>query len=299
MTSKAFIAVETGGTKIVCRIVDGDGTVLSDRQWPTTTPDSAVDAVVACAAEAVPAGTRIAGIGIAAFGPLIIDPASPRLGLMLQTPKPGWTGSNVREALAARLDAPAAIDTDVNVAAIAEQQLGAGRGLPSVAYLTVGTGIGAGLATSGRALAGALHPEIGHIRLTRHADDRAASCCPFHADCAEGLAAGPAIARRIGPGRPLADAPEIMALIAGYLGQLAATLVLAWSPHRLVLGGGVMQTAGLLAAIDAELRRNLGGYGVGTALDAPDFLVPAALAHAGLEGALLMARRVAVDPLPA
>ncbi|QXQ07931.1 ROK family protein [Sphingosinicellaceae bacterium] len=290
MTRTAYAAVETGGTKILCRVVDDAGAVLAEGQWPTTTPDAAADAIVGCIAAALPAGVRLAGVGIAAFGPLIIDPASPRCGLMLQTPKPGWSGSNLRAGLADRLGVPVAVDTDVNAAAVAEQRLGAGRGLPSVAYLTVGTGIGAGLATGGRSLAGALHPEVGHVRLIRAPGDDFESCCPFHAECAEGLAAGPAISRRLGPGRTLADAPEVAGLVADYLGQLIGVLVLAWSPHRVVLGGGVMKTPGLIAAVDAALRRSIGKYGVGTTLEAPDFLIAARLSHAGLEGALLMAR---------
>ena len=292
MTQKAYAAIETGGTKILCRVVDDANAVLAEEQWPTSTPAAAVEAIVACIVYALPAGTRLAGVGIAAFGPLIIDPESPRRGLMLQTPKSGWTGSNVREALEASLGVPVAVDTDVNAAAIAEQRMGAGRGVPSLAYLTVGTGIGAGLATDGRALTGALHPEVGHVRLVRATGDDFKSICPFHSDCAEGLVAGPAVGRRLGPGKTLADVPEVAALVAEYLGQLIAVLVLTWSPHRVVLGGGVMQAPGLIAAIDAALRRDMGSYGAGTALDAPDFLVAAALPHAGLEGALLMARAV-------
>ena len=292
MNQTVHVGVETGGTKILCRIVDDATGVLVERQWPTTTPEDAADAIAGCAADTLGPVGRVAGVGIAAFGPLIIAPDSPQRGLMLQTPKPGWSGSNLRAALEARLRAPVAVDTDVNAAALAEQQLGVGRGLPSVAYLTVGTGIGGGLATEGRTLTGALHPEIGHMRLVRLADDTAPSCCPFHADCAEGLVAGPAVARRL-DGRLLADAPEVAALVAAYIGQLVGLLVLAWSPHRIVLGGGVMNAPGLIAAIDAALRRDMGTYGAGTMLSAPDFLVPSSFRHAGLEGALLMAREVA------
>ena len=292
MTGRAYAAVETGGTRILCRVIDEDGSVLAEAQWPTTTPEAALEAIVACITDALPDGIRLAGAGIAAFGPLIVDPGSAQRGLMLATTKPGWTGSNLRAALALRLGVPVAVDTDVNAAAIAEQRLGAGQGLPSVAYLTVGTGIGAGLATNGRALAGALHPEVGHIHLVRQPGDSFVSGCPYHADCAEGLAAGPAIGRRLGAGRTLADAPEVAALVADYLGQLIATLICAWSPHRVVLGGGVMNAPGLIPAIDVALRRSVGNYGVGAALEAADFLVAAALPHAGLEGALLMAREI-------
>jgi len=286
----ALLGVETGGTKILARVVDSDGATLGEGRWPTTTPDVAADAIVACVEAS---GASITAGGIAAFGPLIVDAADPDCGRMLETPKPDWSGSNLRAALAGRLGVPVAIDTDVNAAAVAEQALGAGRGLASVAYVTVGTGIGGGLAIDGRTLTGALHPEAGHIRLVRAPGDDVPSACPFHHECAEGLTAGPAVQRRLNGRATLADAPDVAALVAHYVGQLLAGLVLAWSPQRIVLGGGVMSTPGLVAAIDRELLAALGGYGVGPAAVAPDFLTHAALENAGLEGALLMARRLA------
>lgn len=293
MARALFAAVETGGTKILCRVVDDGGALVAEGRWPTSTPQAAADAIEACIRGALSDGAVLAAIGIAAFGPLIVAPASPERGLMLETSKPGWTGSNLRARLADRFGVPVEVDTDVNVAAVAEQALGAGEGLSSVAYLTVGTGIGAGLARDGQALTGALHPEVGHIRLVRRPGDLLPSSCPFHPDCAEGIAAGPAVGRRLGPGRALADAPEVMALVAEYLGQLVATLVLAWSPERIVVGGGVMGAAGMVDAVADALDRALAGYGVGAAARAPGFVVPAKLQNAGLEGALLMARRIA------
>jgi len=182
------------------------------------------------------------------------------------------------------------IDTDVNAAACAEWQHGAGQGVRTLAYVTVGTGIGGGLLVEGRPLAGALHPEIGHIRLARRDLDRVPSACPFHGSCVEGLASGPAIASRLRAGGTLADAPAILDLVAGYLGDLAATLVLCWSPERIVWGGGVMATPELLGRLRAALDKALAGYGVGAAAAAADFCVLPALADSGLEGALLMAR---------
>jgi fructokinase len=295
MTRIAFAAVETGGTKTLCRVVSADGAMLAEARWPTQAPEAMAEALAAFVDQAKPMGARLAGLGIAAFGPLVVDSMAADRGRMLDTSKPAWTGSNLAQSLAERLGAPVAVDTDVNAAAIAEQRLGAGRGCSSLAYVTVGTGIGGGLATHGRSLKGALHPEIGHIRLVRHPADHMLSCCPFHADCAEGLAAGPAIARRLGAGGRLAGAPAVMALISDYLGQLLATLVLAWSPERIVLGGGVMEAAGLIDQVSAALATALGGYGVGEAARGAAFLAPATLEHAGLEGALLMARDLAAS----
>jgi fructokinase len=290
MSESVFAGVETGGTKILARIVDARGRVLADSRWPTTTPEAALEDLATFIAAAIPAGQALAGIGIAAFGPLVRDELSRDYGRVLNTPKSGWSGSNLRAGLAARFGVPVAIDTDVNAAARAEWYLGAGRGVRSLAYVTVGTGIGGGLVVGGRPLHGALHPEIGHIRLARRERDREPSVCPFHENCVEGLTSGPAIARRLRATHALADDPEVLELVAGYLGDLAATLVLCWSPERIVWGGGVMATSQLLALLRSALDEALAGYGVGAAASALDFCVLAALDHSGLEGALLMAR---------
>jgi fructokinase len=290
MSDLVFAGVETGGTKILARIVDAGDRVLADGRWPTTTPEAALEDLVTFLAKAVPTGQLLGGIGVAAFGPLVRNELAPDYGRVLETPKAGWSGSNLRAALAARLGVPVAIDTDVNAAACAEWRRGAGRGVRCLAYVTVGTGIGGGLVVDGRPFPGALHPEIGHIRLARRERDHVQSGCPFHENCAEGLAAGPAIARRLDRDRMLADEPAVLALVADYLGDLAAALVLCWSPERIVWGGGVMATPQLLGLLQGALGATLAGYGVGEAATAPDFCVPAALADPGLEGALLLAR---------
>jgi fructokinase len=290
MNDPVFAAIETGGTKILARIVDSGGRVVTDGRWPTTTPAAALEDLATFIAETLAPGRRLAGIGIAAFGPLVRDERSSDYGRVLNTPKPGWTGSNLRAGLAGRFGVPVAIDTDVNAAARAEWQQGAGRGVRSLAYVTVGTGIGGGLVVEGRPLAGALHPEIGHIRLARRERDQVQSVCPFHENCAEGLASGPAIARRLGLSRTLAFEPAVLELVADYLGDLAATLVLTWSPERIVWGGGVMATPHMLERLRSALSEALAGYGVGEAAGAADFCARAALADSGLDGALLLAR---------
>jgi fructokinase len=289
MNDLVFAGVETGGTKILARIVDARGRALADGRWPTTTPEAALEALTTFLAGAA-AGRPLAGIGIAAFGPLVCDELSPDYGRVLKTPKANWSGSNLRAGLAGRFAVPVVIDTDVNAAARAEWQWGAGQGVRCLAYVTVGTGIGGGLVVDGRPLHGALHPEIGHIRLTRRDGDDTHSVCPFHPNCAEGLTAGPAIARRLGIDRTLSNEPTILDLVAGYLGELAASLVLCWSPERIIWGGGVMTTPGLLEGLRESLDQSLAGYGVGEAASAPDFCALPALVDSGLEGALLMAR---------
>ena len=286
-----LVGIETGGTKILCRVVDREGAVVADARFPTTTPDVASAQLIECIEGA--AGV-VVGIGVASFGPVVVDPASPDYGQVLATPKPGWAGANLRRALAERFGAPAFLDTDVNCAAMAEAGEGAARGLSSVAYVTVGTGIGGGLVVDGRPLHGALHPEIGHLRLHRAAGDDAPSGCPFHTDCAEGLCAGPALARRLNGGT-LADDPQAFALVAGYLAELCASLTLAWSPECVVLGGGVMSTPGLLRAVQVALRDTAGDYGPLQIARAPDFLRPAALENAGLVGAMGLAKAAATS----
>jgi fructokinase len=294
MTRAYLAGIETGGTKILACLRDmADGGVIAEGKWATSSAQQAAEDLLSFLASAVPSDGRLAAVGMAAFGPLIIDPDSPDYGQMQATTKVGWTGSNLRLELHERLGAPVAVETDVNAAAIAEQELGAGVGMPSVAYVTVGTGIGAGLTQRGHSLAGAMHPEAGHLRLIRRADDDIPSICPFHPDCAEGLVSGPAVRRRLSEGRELADDRLLLELVANYLGQLAAALVLAWSPHRIVWGGGVIGAAPMIEAIEVAMRSSLGGYGVGPAAGQQGFCVPAALEHAGLEGALLIARKLA------
>jgi fructokinase len=293
MSNVVFVGIETGGTKVLARIVDTGGLVLADSRWPTTTPQAALQEISAFIAENVAAGHRPAGIGIAAFGPVVRDETSPDYGRVLNTPKPGWMGSNLRAALAERFAVPVVIDTDVNAAARAEWQLGAGQGARCLAYVTVGTGIGGGFVVDGRPLRGALHPEIGHIRVARREGDQVQSLCPFHGNCVEGLAAGPAIAGRLGANQVLSAEPAVLELVAHYLGDLAATLVLSWSPERIVWGGGVMLTPRLLELMRSALREALAGYGVGEAVTAQDFCVLPALADSGLEGALMLAKSAA------
>lgn len=289
----SWLGIETGGTKIVARLVSKQGIVRAERRWPTTTPATALADLTAFIADAGANGDPLSAIGVAAFGPLLIDPRHPDYGRMLDTAKPGWTDSNLRADLAHAVGVPVAIDTDVNAAALSERAHGAGRGCASLAYVTIGTGIGAGLASATGALRGALHPEIGHLRLVRKSGDTTPSTCPFHNDCAEGLAAGPAVARRLRAGETLEDRPDVRDLIAEYLAQLLAAIVLAWSPHRIIVGGGVGTAPMMLEAIRAAYAGALGSYGVGPVARSDNFICPASLDHAGLDGAVLLARTAA------
>lgn len=280
-----FGAIETGGTKILARLFDDAGATIAEGRWETRDGQGAGDDLIPFLGQ----HGAPAALGMAAFGPIDLDPNSPTYGQMQPTTKPGWTGVNVAKRLADQFGCPIAVDSDVNAAALGEARLGAGRDFDSVCYVTVGTGIGGGLYHAGKTYRGVTHPEVGHVLVQRGADDSVESVCGYHSHCAEGLASGPAVRRRL-DGRELDDAPEIAAQTADYLAQLLIALTLTWSPQKIVMGGGVMTAEGMLTRVRESCAAKLGGYGVGDAAPRPDYIVAAELENAGLEGAAIMAR---------
>jgi fructokinase len=256
-------AIEAGGTKIVCAAgYDAQHAPEAYRAViPTAAPQATLAAVAAFFAGVEREAGPFAAIGVAGFGPLDVVHGSPTWGSLLATPKPGWSGVSLVEPLR-RFNCPIALDTDVNAAALAEARLGAGRGVRTLAYVTVGTGIGGGAVIGARSVSGFLHPEMGHIRVRRDPRDAGfAGVCPFHGDCLEGLASGPAVlARWASPMSALPPEHPGHALIGGYLGELAAVIALMLSSERIVFGGGVMSDGSLLVHIRATARRTLAGY---------------------------------------
>ena len=237
--------VEGGGTKFVCAVGTGLDELATSTTVPTTDPEETLGRVAAFFAD-----HAIDALGVATFGPLDLDSTSPTYGHVVSTPKEAWSGADVAGFLHAALDVPIAIDTDVNGAAIGEGRWGAARGLDTFLYVTIGTGIGGGGLVNGKPMHGMAHPEMGHMRIPRHPDDDYPGRCPYHGDCLEGLAAGPAIAGRWGkPGEALgAETGDAVALEAFYLGTAMANLIVTVSPERIILGGGVMGMPGLLDA---------------------------------------------------
>src|SRR5262249_6061047 len=158
-------------------------------------------------------------IGIGCFGPIDPNPSSPTFGYITSTPKTAWRHFNFVGAIRKALNVRVAFETDVNAAAFGEYRWGAARGLDTVLYLTVGTGIGGGGMAGGKLLHGRMHPEMGHIRIPHdRAADPYAGCCPFHGDCIEGLASGPAMEERWGvKGRDLPPDHPAWALEVHYL----------------------------------------------------------------------------------
>ncbi len=281
-------AVETGGTTVRCARGTGPDDLGDVVSFPTGTPEQTVARVLAHFA----AGPRVAAVGVGAFGPIEVDPASPRWGHLLRTPKPGWSGFGLGPALRDGLGVPVALDSDVNAAALAEGTSGAAVGVRPAAYVTVGTGIGLGVLTEAGPLHGLLHPEAGHLRVPRAPGDDFAGSCPHHGDCWEGLAGGLAVAARWGADpSTLPEEHPAWALEAGYVAAGIAAIVLVLSPRRVVLGGGVGSRPGVLAGV----RRRLPGLLAG-ALDRPaDEAAAAQLVvarhhrDAGLAGAMVLA----------
>jgi fructokinase len=291
-------SVELGGTKCVCLLGHGPDAVIDRRRIATGAPEPTMAAIEAALDEWQAAPRAFAALGIAAFGPIDIDPASPKWGHVAATPKPGWRGVDLAGRLLRRYRVPTGFDTDVDGAALAEGRWGAARGLDAFAYVTVGTGIGAGLVSQGRPVVGFSHGEAGHIRIARAAGDDWPGACPFHGGCVEGLASGPAIAARIG--RPAAEAAAddpVWPLVAHALAQLCHSLALIAAPRKILFGGGVMDAQPqLFPMIRESLRRSVAGY---IDLPAGDYVVPPGLGSmAGPCGGFALALDALARPEP-
>ena len=280
--------IELGGTKCICILARGPDQIEAEERIPTTRPDETMAAIEAV----LDKWQGFAALGIASFGPISIDRASPDYGRITTTPKPGWAGTDIARRLAAHSGVPTGFHTDVVGAALAEARWGAGKGLADLAYVTVGTGIGAGMIAGGMPVDGLTHSELGHLRPVRYPGDEWIGNCTFHGACLEGLAAGPAIAARTGipaPDLP-ADHPA-WETVAHALGQLCHTLVLTGVPRRIVMGGGVMVgTNHLFPRVRAAMTKSLGGY-----IPLPEialtetYIVPPALGgQAGPLGAIVL-----------
>ncbi|MES1257209.1 MAG: ROK family protein [Acidobacteriota bacterium] len=256
---KLFGAIEAGGTKFVCGIGTGPNDLRTVR-FPTTSPDHTIEAAIGFLRRE--GGADLASVGIGAFGPVELDPASPHYGFITSTPKAGWQYTDLAGRVQAALDVPVGFDTDVNASVFGETRWGAARDVSSAVYLTIGTGIGGGAIMNGRLLHGMMHPEMGHIRIPHDpAADPYPGGCPFHGDCLEGLASGPAMQARWGkPAYELPADHPAWALEARYLALAVANILFILSPGRIILGGGVMQEAGLFDRIRGELALILNGY---------------------------------------
>ena len=282
-------ALEAGGTKMVCAIGDEHGNVIERYSLPTRSGDETVREIIEYF-RAHP----VEALGVSSFGPLNLDPASPEYGNITTTPKAGWVNYPLRRNLAEALGVPVGIDTDVNGAALAEARIGAGKGVDSLVYYTIGTGIGGGAVVNGQLLHGLVHPEMGHMLLRPVENDPAPhGFCPYHDGCLEGMAKGPAIEKRWG--KPAAELPEdhiAWEIEAEYLAQMCVNTIVVLSPKMIVLGGGVMHQMHLFPRIRRRTQELLNGYVAHSAIleNIDAYIVPPALGdNAGAAGSLLLA----------
>jgi fructokinase len=279
--------IESGGSKWECAIGTGADDLRARATIPTTTPAETIDRVVAF----FESGEAVSALGIGSFGPVDPDTSSSTWGHITTTPKPGWAHTDVGQEVGRRLAVPVVFDTDVNAAALGEHLWGAARGLQTFCYVTVGTGIGGGVMVNGALVHGLVHPEFGHMRIPHdRALDPFDGVCPYHGDCWEGLASGRALEARWGrPADELGDAAA-WDLEASYLALGLVSVVSVLSPERIVLGGGVMKQPGLLALVRQQVRALLNGY-VPRVDEREDYIVSPELgAHAGVLGAIALAR---------
>lgn len=278
--------IEAGGTKMICAVADESMTVIDQTSIPTTSPAETLAAIFAFFA---PYPMRAVGVG--SFGPIGIDPHQSTYGHILATPKAGWQHMDVVGALKNQWpDTEIIWTTDVNAAAYGELRLGAAKGKSSCVYMTVGTGIGAGVVRDGELFQGIGHPEIGHTFVKRHPDDTYPGTCPYHHDCLEGLAAGPSLEGRTGiKGQDLREDHPIWDLQAYYIGQALVNITLTLAPEKIILGGGVMNQPHLLAKIQEAFVQQMAGY-----METPpvnDYITTWALPNqSGITGCLLLAQ---------
>lgn len=297
---RLFGGIEAGGTKFVCVIAYDADHVLAEERFPTTTPEETLERVGAFFSPYTDHGALTA-VGIASFGPLDLHPDSPTYGYITTTPKPGWNWVDLYGKIRRRLNVPVALDTDVNAAAYGERYwIPENRSLDPFVYVTVGTGIGVGVIANGIPLHGLMHTEAGHFRIPHDWQmDPFPGICPYHGDCLEGLASGLSMTRRWGK-RPeeLSDSHDVWDLETDYLASAIANLIYAYSPQRIIVGGGVSKHPGLHHALQCKVRHLINGY-----IELPlltdridEYILPPALENrSGSLGAIAMARQLELN----
>ena len=270
-----FGALEAGGTKMVCAIGNENGQILERVSIPTETPEKTMPALIDFFKD-----KGLAAIGIGCFGPVDLDKNSKTYGFITSTPKLSWKNYPIVAEFEKTLGIPVGFDTDVNAAALGEAVWGCSKTVKNSIYITVGTGVGVGVIIDGKPYHGMIHPEGGHIFISRRKDDpMEQGICPYHATCLEGLASGPAIEKRWGvKGAALSDRKEVWELEAYYLGQAICTYIMTLSPERIILGGGVMHQQQLLPMVRREVQKQMCGYVQGKGMDNLDeYIVPISL----------------------
>ena len=286
MADRMYGGIEAGGTKFVAVVGSGPDDIVDRVRIDTTDPDTTIGNCL----EFFARHDGLRSIGIASFGPLELRPSHPDHGRITTTPKPGWSGTDLMGPFRDRFGIPVAIDTDVNGAALAEVRWGAAAGLRNAVYLTVGTGVGGGAVIDGRPISGLVHPEMGHVSVSRLPGDDFPGICPFHGDCLEGLACGPAIEARWGrPAQELEDVERVVEIEAATIAAGLRQVVYVLAPERIVFGGGVSKLPGIHAAVNDALVAQMAGYALMAEHEA-DFVVSPGLGdNSGVAGALALA----------
>lgn len=267
-------ALEAGGTKMVCALGDETGRISEQVSIPTTIPAETIPQIIDYFKD-----KKIESLGVASFGPIDLDKASPTYGYITSTPKKGWGDYNLLGELKAALNVPMGFDTDVNGSLLGEVTYGSSKGISDAVYITVGTGVGGGVMSGGNLVHGMLHPELGHMKMVPHPKDSFPGRCPFHKNCLEGMACGPAIGDRWGkPAKELYDNELVWEMEAYYIAQALANIIVILSPKRIILGGGVMHRMELFPLIREKTAENLNGYLKTKELASMDeYIVPASL----------------------
>ncbi len=283
--------IEGGGTKFNCAVGNGPDSIIAEARFATTTPAETIGQVIEFF---VPYADRIRGIGLGSFGPFDADPASPTYGYITTTPKPHWGNTNVLGLLKEKINLPFAADLDVAVSGLGEATWGASKNDSHSLYITIGTGIGGGYIINGQPLRGLVSLEMGHIRLARDPQlDPFQGACPYHGDCFEGLAAGPAVEKRFGQkGETLPDDHPFWGLEAGYIAQALVNYILSLAPQRIIIGGGVMQKDFMFPSVRRKTQELLNGYINHTMIlnHIDEYIVPPALGgRSGVLGAIALA----------
>ena len=268
-----FGAIEAGGTKMICAILDENAKIIEEKSVPTTTPEETINQILSFFST-----NKISSLGIGTFGPIDLHQQSPNYGTILNSPKLAWINFNYIKSFSC-LGIPIAIDTDVNAACLGEATFGSSKGLENVVYLTIGTGIGIGVITEGKLLHGMMHPEGGHMFISRIPGDNFESSCPYHKNCWEGLANGPSITKRYGKeGDELKNDDKVWDLEAEYISQALANIIMMLQPQRIILGGGVMHQEKLFPLIREKIKSKINTYLVTKELDNMDeYIVPCSL----------------------
>lgn len=289
--------IEAGGTKFVCAIGTGPDDLRDEVRFPTTTPEETLGKAIAYFKEMEAKHGPLSAMGIAAFGPLDPNPKSPTFGYITTTPKPHWGNADVVGTMQQEFGVPIGFDTDVNGAALAEHRWGAAQDVDNLIYLTIGTGIGGGVMVNGQLVHGLIHPELGHISLPHDWEaDPYKGRCPYHGDCLEGMAAGPAIGDRWQkPAYKLPEDHPAWELEAHYLALALRTFICTLSPERIVLGGGVMEQPQLFPLLRQKTKEYLNGYVQSPVIldDIDNYIVPPGLGNkAGVLGAFALGMAV-------